>query len=473
MLYKYTKLLGLFLCVGLVSCGGGSDDDSTGDAGSDGSMSWDGGTDSSVADDTGTPDSGTDSGPEVSCTEGCNIVELAGGLYHTCARRENGQVLCWGSNYSGELGDGSTRHGDCTSSGDSEAVDCSFTPALAIQTDVAQISVRGGFNTCARTGDGHAYCWGLEINPPTEETFARLFEPVSVDLTDVAWITNGFHHACAVLSDGSVKCWGESGSGQLGYGETTRQVTPTEVVGVDGEGALAGIDEIYAGIGSSTTCAIDRDGPDTHVYCWGSDRSGQFGDGEAHTTCAMGLSTYDCSLIPVQTDPVPSVTSFALGGGHACAITDGDPYGTLYCWGANYHGQLGDGTTDQHETAIEVPGVTNPVQVVAGSSHTCVLQADGSVLCWGLDRDGETGNGEIDDDPTNCDYDSELVECTKSPTQVTGLEDATFLAAGADHTCAIRENGAVVCWGLNTRAQLGDGTRNAAFEPVTVQDLNQ
>ena len=132
-----------------------------------------------------------------------------------------------------------------------------------------------------------------------------------------------------------------------------------------------------------------------------------------------------------------------LGALHTCAITDS---GNVRCWGNNDLGQLGNGTTATSSTPTLVGGLQGITQVVAGAQHTCAVRHAGTVWCWGSDANGELGNGDIALNPTT------------TPVQVVGLADATSLAAGSYHNCAIRTGGTVACWGSDGNGQLGDGS---------------
>ncbi|OUZ09116.1 hypothetical protein BHE97_11475 [Aeromicrobium sp. PE09-221] len=199
--------------------------------------------------------------------------------------------------------------------------------------------------------------------------------------------------------------------------------------------------------GGVQTCALSETGD---AYCWGSNRYGQLGDG-----------TDDASLVPVQVtgldDPVIAITA---GDWHTCALTTTDA-GTVYCWGYNGFGQLGDGTTTDSFVPVQVAGLDEPViAITAGVTHTCALTDTGDVYCWGDNGYGRLGDGTDD---------ASLV-----PVQVTGLDEpVTAIAAGRTHTCALTDTDDVYCWGDNGYGRLGDGTDDASLVPVQVTGLDK
>jgi alpha-tubulin suppressor-like RCC1 family protein len=147
------------------------------------------------------------------------------------------------------------------------------------------------------------------------------------------------------------------------------------------------------------------------------------------------------------------VMLMAAGYNHNCAIkTDG----SAWCWGRNSNGQLGDGTTTSQTTPVAVSGLASGVtRIAAGFLHTCAGRTDGSVWCWGWNFYGQVGDG------TNTER--------ATPVAVSGLASGvTQIAAGGSQSCAIRSNGSALCWGLNGSGQLGDGTTTHRYTPVAV-----
>lgn len=256
-------------------------------------------------------------------------------------------------------------------------------------------------------------------------------------LSGVTNIVAGFFHTCASLHDGSVRCWGYGGNGQLGDGSREMRLSPVKVAGLPSP-----IRSIASG--QSHVCALASDSQ----YCWGHNYYGQVGDG---TTTDRRLPTRVASSGGAE-------ASLALGGGHSCAVSQS---GEASCWGDNRGGQLGDGTAVSRGTPAKVVGPAGGVKfLIAGGGHTCALAQTGNVYCWGVNNAGQTGVGDRYDRWT--------------PTAVVGLDQGVYaLGAGNSHTCAIMQDGSAKCWGLGEYGQLGDGTKQHRLVPVEVLGLSE
>ena len=179
------------------------------------------------------------------------------------------------------------------------------------------------------------------------------------------------------------------------------------------------------------------------AYAWGYNVHGELGDG---TTTNRNT--------PVQVTGLTNVTAIAAGYSHSVAVRSDD---TVYAWGWNVYGQLGDGTTTNRLTPVQISGLTDVTEIAAGRVHTVALKSDATVYAWGYNQMGQLGDG------TNTDR--------HSPVQVTGLTDATAIAAGNYNTLALKSDGTVYAWGYNNRGQLGDGTITNRNTPVQVTGL--
>lgn len=487
-----TRTTYLFAALAL-ACSGPMDPDAgmEGDAGRDGGM------------DAGDPpfDAGPrpDAGPQ-GCQSGCDWVELALGGEHSCARRENGEVVCWGIDFEGELGDGEAAEDTCGVAG-GIPVECSGPVAVMLDTtpvvpldDAVSISAQGAGSTCAVRENGEVWCWGPEGLGRTDGAMPLLrFMAVRVpegdteatELGSITQVSNGHHHTCALRANGEATCFGFNSSGQLGVGNDRNPIRvafdPARPVvdPSDTTMALADILEIEASGYTATTCARTAG----EVYCWGDNRNGQFGDGliTGHETCMPTLmETYDCSGVPVQVGgaltPLTDVADLAVGFGHICALGSGAEAGTVRCWGDNRTGQIAQpasSPTVASPTAVDTGGTIT--QVATGAGHTCVLHDDGTIRCWGFNNVGQLGDGT---DPTmgenhgmSCMAEGFTGDCSRVPVQVAMIDDARHIGAGLAHNCAIRESNEIWCWGANDRRELGDGTRNLRAEPVRVIGL--
>jgi alpha-tubulin suppressor-like RCC1 family protein len=305
---------------------------------------------------------GTDSLAPVAVSGVTNATDLSVGAYTSCVVRATGTVSCWGDNSYGKVGDGTTA--------------LRLSPvAVSGLTGAAEVSA-GPSHTCARTTAGQVYCWGDnsqgQLGDGTISVTPRLapgLVPGIADATDLA-VGDGF--TCVRRSSGQVWCWGENTYGELGSGATsTPRATPGAVVGLtDGVAVVAG---------GYHACALRATG---RVVCWGENGSGQLG---AVTVPA------DRSATPVVA-PLPALDAveLATGTAHTCARRSG---GTVYCWGYNGNGQVGDGTLVSRTAPVVVPTGGVSAQVGLGDLHSCAALDTGALMCWGNNANGRLGDG--------------------------------------------------------------------------------
>ena len=238
-------------------------------------------------------------------------------------------------------------------------------------------------------------------------------------------IAVGDMHSCALTRAGGVQCWGYNLAGQVGDGTATNRSTPVAVSGLQ-----SGVTAIATG--SYDSCALTLNG---EVACWGD---------------AYGPT-------PVKVPGLQGgVIAITAGFGHTCALTSA---GGVKCWGSNGEGQLGDGTTNVRTTAVDVLGLrTDVVAIAAGSEHTCALKTSGAVECWGADFRGELGDG------------TSTFAARSTAVRVVSLTSAVIaIAAGSEHSCALLNTGDIKCWGRDGFGELGDGTTAyGRCDPVAV-----
>ena len=341
---------------------------------------------------------------------------IAAGAASTCAIDASGEVICWGDNVHGQLG----------ATGSSQYA-ASEVPWVVQGLDIGIDAVFGGsFAHCALKKDGHVVCWGDSVYeraaPGTAMKAATTYAPREAPaLSQVATVAIGAYFQCALTLAKSAKCYGLNSAGQLGDRSRNDSDTPVDVSGMGGP-----VRAISAAQSGYFACAIASNGGGDGgaVKCWGANGHGQLGNGstddatEAESVIGLGLSFED-----------GNVTAIATGSDHACAVVAG----SVLCWGSNTTGQLGDGTTEERTRPTLVSGLPRMLTLTAGTGHTCALSEAGAVYCWG-NYDGDTGSLTPDIVISGA-----IVEIT----------------AGSRHTCALSAGGTLRCWGADERYQLG------------------
>jgi alpha-tubulin suppressor-like RCC1 family protein len=296
---------------------------------------------------------------------------------------------------------------------------------------------------------------------------------------DVVQVAAGYYFGLALRSDGTVWAWGTNGTGQLGDGTRADRNTPGRVLGPDGvvtqvaAGAislallsdgtvwewgnhwlipvpvpgLTGVTKISAG--SSFNLALRSDGT---VWAWGNNDHGQLGNGTTVSTAT-----------PVKVTGLSHVTGIAAGYNAAVATaTSGiSAVTSVWTWGANDHGQLGDGTLADHLLPERITGIGTVyiASVTAGLWTGAVLGTDGSVWGW-----GDNSIGQLARTPSTS-------PVTRPVNLFAAGSGITQLSAGWGHMLALKSNGTVLAWGSNQVGQLGNGTRDPVTGPVQVTGL--
>jgi alpha-tubulin suppressor-like RCC1 family protein len=401
--------------------------------------------DTGPGDDTGTGDTGTDTGSMdagPNCMNNPCVVGLAVGGRHACALIVDGTVRCWGFNGFGQIG----------------AVDGGFSMAnrlVPAQVDglsnVTQIAAPSyyfqiGGTTCARTSNGGVLCMGnnqaaglglnsmmgaVDNNP--HQTAAQVQGlPMSAN------VALGRYMGCAATNNNEYWCWGSNdGNGNTTSGVLGRGANPMGY-GAAGKASLLDASAASGAPGSWFNLALTPGGT---IYSWGDNSAGQLGRGN--------INTNDINPAPVT--GLSNVTQMTAGANHACAISGGK----ISCWGDNTDGQLGrgivGGSSNNATVTVTLPGNKSAAMVSCSGSHTCALATDGTVYCWGNNNAGQIGNGM----PSN--------NRVSMPAQVMGIMNAIAVGAGesamanAGYSCALINGGSVQCWGFNGDGTLGRG----------------
>jgi alpha-tubulin suppressor-like RCC1 family protein len=334
----------------------------------------------------------------------------------TVLLRRDGTVWSWGESYAGQLGVGMNVPRPV--------------PALA-----GVVSVAGGqASSSAVTDDGRAWTWGSTWTGAVRDP-----QPVA-GVTDALVVETGNYHSVVATASGIAQAWGRNAAGQLGDGTVVDATSAVDVTG------LANVVSTTGGEGSSG--AVLSDGT---LWTWGTNSDGE-----------LGIGSMTPSRVPVPVTSLANVAEVDVGESiasstHAVArLADG----TVWTWGRNGAGQLGDGSRTDRTSPVQVRSLGGAaVSIAAGSDHSAAALADGTVRCWGWNQRGEIGVGVVGSFFTQ-------------PRLVPGLDRVVAVAAGTGFTLALDADGSVWGWGANDWGQLADGTLQDRISPQRIPGLD-
>lgn len=366
----------------------------------------------------------------VTAPRGVTFTQVAAGGFHSLALANDGKIYAWGSNDYGQLGDG-------TITEQHESVQVQG-PAGVKFTQIAG----GLYYSVALGDDGNTYAWGENnYGQLGDGTNTDRHEPVRVQVPPGVTFTQiaaGNHHSLALGNDGNVYAWGANNDSELGDGTTVDRNVPVLVQ------VPVGVAFTQVASGGQHSLALGDDG---NAYAWGRNYDGELGNG-----------TTTNQAVPVLVQVPVGVTFTQISGGTLQSTALGDD-GNTYSWGANFAGQLGDGTNIGRDrpVLVQVPAAVLFTQLEGGQFFSLALGDDGNTYAWGDNSLGQLGDGTR----TN----------QNVPVQVQspgGVAFTQITAGDGDHTLALGDDGNVYAWGANFSGQLGDGTVTGRDVPVPV-----
>jgi len=393
------------------------------------------------------------------------VGNISCGGAHTCVIDKLGSLWCWGDGSNGQLGYG----------GEENQIE---PVRIGAEIDSWEIVSAGDKHTCGLKSDDSLWCWGGgssgQLGYGGEE---NQLKPIRVSgAADWSFVSAGRDHTCGLKVDGSLWCWGAGGDGQLGYGGRGNKSEPVRV----GDAT----DWIFVSAGKSHTCGVKADGS---LWCWGDNGQDELGPkiyvpyslepiklpmerswkivvaGSDHTCALDQDSTVWCwggedrkerEIHEINQDEDWLQLSSGTASSHStfCGLkTDG----SLWCWGSNQMGELGCGDSADRSYPVVVAGGRQWLQVDVGGNHACGIDVSGRAWCWGSNRSGQAGVGFDASDSLR-------------PAIVGSGNDWKLVTTGKHHTCALKEDSTLWCWGSNESGQLGLGVHNGTSVPEKV-----
>jgi alpha-tubulin suppressor-like RCC1 family protein len=356
----------------------------------------------------------------------------AGAAHSAVVKTADNSAWTWGSNSSGRLGDAGTTQ---------------RTQPVQV-TSLASVSMvaAGGSHTLFLKTDGTVWAVGSNFNGQLgyNNVASQSLTPVAVvGITGtVVGIAAGDSHSLAWTSDGKLYGWGANANGQLGLGDTTdrRQAVQVTVGGSPSKLVTS------ASAGSMHSLALTSE---TTIYAWGSNSSGRLGNGnQTQQTSPVAVT------VSLGGAAVTGFTAVSAGGSHSLGLKSD---GTIWGWGANTRGQLGDNSTTMRLNPVQAVGLSTGVAISAGASHSLAIESDGTALAWGENNEGQLGDGGI-------------TTMTSLPQVVPGINNVVSVVAASNHSLAVTSDQTVWSWGRNGNGQLGDGTVDTRLSPVAICD---
>lgn len=412
----------------------------------------------------------------VAATPDTEFIQVSVGTDFVCATQNDGAVKCWGENGNGQLGRDS-RDNIGTAAGQM----ASLTAVNLGSGRTARMVAAGVVHACALLDNNTVKCWGDNTNGQLGQgnTTAvgdgsgnAVSSLAAIDLgttTAVSSIAAGDNFSCALFADGKVKCWGKNDVGQLGISAAGDRGDGVNEMGTSLPFIDLGINKTATAItaANASVCAILNDGT---VKCWGSNTNGELGQDNTNSIgAATGTSV--AAANPVNLGTGKTAAAIAAGANHVCALLND---ATVKCWGDNFVGQLGQGSaTDVGTTAGQMAALTaidlgsglTATAIDAGGETSCALLSNNTLKCWGQNGDGQLGLG---DTANRGDAAGEMADALPA-VNVGASKTAVAVSVGTSNTCALLNDVSVKCWGKNASGQLGQG--NSTKLGITSGDI--
>jgi alpha-tubulin suppressor-like RCC1 family protein len=335
------------------------------------------------------------------------------------------KLYTWGSNTYGQIGDSSTTN---------------RTSPVLIGTGTNWTYIAcGELHSVAVKSDGTLWAWGYNLYSRLgDSTTTNRTTPVKIG-TATNWVkvNSESAYSIAINSEGKLLAWGLNTYGQLGDGSTTNRTTPKQI-GI-------GTNWSQVDCGENHTVAIKSDGT---LWVWGRNNFGQLGDStttDKTSPIQIGTGTNWSQIVCSGYD------SYYNNGGYTIAVKSD---GTLWAWGSNGNGQLGDGSTITRISPVKIGTATNWSKVATNDFHSAAIKTDGSLWAWGTNYNGQLGDG--------------TTTGRTAPVKIGSDTNWSKVYCGSEHTVAVKKDGTLWSWGLNSSGQLGDGSTQSSYSPVLI-----
>lgn len=357
---------------------------------------------------------------------------ISTGRDHSCTiKNSDASLWCWGSNSRGQVGINNSADANAPARVSLNYLWQNISGGYTHSCGVALYEVADPADSSRKVRLNRLICWGDNTTGAIGygTTTTEYFDPIVLQDDDWGVASAGNNHTCAIRLDKSLWCWGDNSNAQLGH-NSAKTISPSQVDSNRDWTAISASDQFTCALRAISTGATTTE---QRLFCWGKNDKSQFGD----NTTTSRATPYQVSANG------ENWLSIATGQAHACAIK-GD--NTLWCWGDNSHGQIGNGTINNQPTPFQVTtaSVTTWSAVATGHQHSCAIARDDkSLWCWGNNETGQLGISSTAHQPR--------------PVKISHTKGWLMVAAGESHSCAIDRDEIVHCWGINNHGQIGNG----------------